>query len=66
MFAKKEEVHPGTVLRADGGFTCLDDGEILTVRRDEDGVLSVPCRQGSHGLNGQLENGEYVGLFFVP
>jgi len=53
----------GAELIADGGFTCLADGDVCKVRKDEHG-LYVACAEGKHYLDGQLdEDGEnYVGF----
>jgi hypothetical protein len=63
-WAHENEVHEGTILVADGGFTCIPEGKLLTVARklhSED--LYVPCAEGNHMLDGQLdEAGRYVGL----
>lgn len=61
------EVKPGDILIADDGFTCLNAGQRCTVsvsrklhRLPE---LVVVCRDGSHFLDGQLdEQGRYVGF----
>lgn len=42
-FAKVDEVKEGTILIADGGFTCLKEGEICTVKKDSNGDLYVDC-----------------------
>lgn len=67
-FAIVVEVTEGTILVADGGFTCIKEGSELTVARDEHGKLYVPCSSGKHYLNGQcdddsVEGAEYVGLY---
>ena len=73
QFAKVSEVKVGTKLKADGGFTCIDEGTILTVYNDGTG-LYVPCRgpdgaswtsNGRHYLDGQLSEGKYLGLELV-
>lgn len=60
-WATEAETKVGDRLVADGGFTCLGDGEIVTVF-DHNGALCVSCSEGRHILEGQLENGRYVGL----
>ena len=63
------EVKIGDVLIADGGFTCIDEGQecMVRARTDHSGRrrLFVKCRQWSHGLDGQLDDaGEnYVGFW---
>lgn len=63
----------GAELIADGGFTCLADGEVCRVRKDDHG-LYVPCagshegedygkpatadRTEKHYLDGQLDDDE--------
>jgi len=63
-YASEEQVKVGTKLRADDGFTCLRDGDELTVEGDDKGLF-VRCDEGSHYLDGQLERGRYVGLTLV-
>ena len=58
---KCSDVHPGTMLIADGGFTCIKEGDVLTVEADRNGMY-VPCRDGKHYLDGQVDRGHYVGL----
>lgn len=56
----------GTSLVADGGFTCLVEGEVVKVRADALKHLYVPCSKGRHYLNGQLNDaGEYAGFSIV-
>lgn len=66
-FAKTSEVGVGTKLIADGGFTCLDEGDVVTVGLNGDGDLVVPCSAGTHCLDGQLDDGDqYVGFTLAP
>lgn len=60
----------GDVLVCDGGFTCLREGAEVEVHSDpeRDGVnaLYVPCDDGAHYLDGQLDFdgcGAFVGLY---
>lgn len=78
-FPKLSDLKPGDKLVADGGFTCLREGEVVMVRADEKGDLFVLCcahddgdfgkpvsdeRMEQHFLIGQEgEDGECVGLF---
>lgn len=68
-FPKLDDLKPGDKLVADGGFTCLYEGEVVTVQKDGSGELFVMCagekpgqdygkpqttkRTGQHGLDGQ-------------
>lgn len=62
-FAQIADVHEGTKLIADGGFTCLKAGAAVTVERGADGLF-VPCADGKHFIDGQLDDGdEYIGLY---
>lgn len=53
-------LRPGLKLQADGGFTCLKAGEIVTVEEasdpqyPEDGFC-IRCREGEHNLCGQID-----------
>lgn len=61
-YAKETEVKAGTVLIADGGFTCIKEGAELTVQDGPSGLF-VPCDCGTHSIDGQLDDGEvYIGL----
>ncbi len=65
-YAKQSEVKAGTVLVADGGFTCLLAGDERVVQANSVGELFVVCGgdgQGKHFLSGQLEGADaYVGF----
>lgn len=72
-WAKESEVKAGTVLIADGGFTCIKEGAELTVQESESGLYvlcsgpeDADCNghdQEHHYLDGQLDDGEvYIGL----
>lgn len=61
-----DQIAPGNQLRADGGFTCIAHGAVVTVCRDERGDLYIPCSAGQHALDGQVgPGGRLVGLTFV-
>jgi hypothetical protein len=63
-YAKESEVKAGTVLIADGGFTCIKEGAHL-VAQENWGGLFVPCTHdgGKHYLDGQIDDGEvYIGF----
>lgn len=61
-YAKESEVKAGTVLIADGGFTCIPVGAELIVKEDAAG-LYVDCGDGHHYLDGQLDDGDvYIGF----
>jgi len=59
----KTEMKLGDRLVADGGFTCLQEGEICEVKQEDD-ELYVECEAGKHFLDGQLndEDTAYVGF----
>ena len=60
---KLSEVKVGNILIADGGFTCIKKGAELVVKQDIFGFFVVDCDQGTHHLDGQLDdNGELAGL----
>ncbi len=61
-YAFAAAVNAGDLLEADGGFTCIPDGKILTVQGDP-GALFVACRCGGHAIDGQNDgNGVLVGF----
>lgn len=62
QYAHRDAVKAGTQLRADGGFTCINEGAALVVEEDESGLF-IPCEEGRHYIDGQLDNGDvYIGL----
>lgn len=65
-YATLAEVVRGTILQADGGFTCLAANDIRRVYHDADG-LYIRCCEGKHYLEGQIEQSAdgtefYIGL----
>lgn len=62
-FVKANEVNKGDIVRVDYGFTCMSDGEKV-VKQDETGLF-LNCLDGKHYLDGQLENGEYIGIYKI-
>lgn len=68
-WATVSQVQVGTVLEADGGFTCMAPGVPMRVVASDGGRLAVPCRDGLHAIDGQLDHdgGDfYVGLYLHP
>lgn len=60
------EVSAGKRLIADGGFTCLIEGEVCEVHEDPARGLYVGCSEGRHYLDGQLnEDDQVVGFSIV-
>lgn len=56
------QVGIGTRLVAGDGFTCLAEDTVVTVAEDEFGLF-VPCDEGRHRLDGQLDDGDaYIGF----
>jgi hypothetical protein len=61
--ADTSNVSEGVTIFTDAGFACIDENSVLVVQRD-DGGLFVPCAEGKHYLDGQLDCGTvYVGFF---
>lgn len=80
-YATEAETQPGTILYPDDGFITyegpegqeleeavhfLDLNVPVTVQADSEGLLYVPCLCGQHYLDGQLEEGYYIGLSTSP
>lgn len=63
-YAKIAEVSAGSVLEADGGFTCMVEGSRHTVQEAPDGLF-ITCKKGRHYLQGQYDEYCYVGLYLV-
>jgi hypothetical protein len=69
QFVKYSELKIGMVLRADAGFTCLVDGQLVNVEYDM--VINeyfVRCNDGKHYLKGQLDFNDHdtlVGLELI-
>lgn len=57
------QVHVGTLLIADGGFTCIAEGSELEVKIDNHRRLFVDCVEGVHYLNGQVDNSRGIPVF---
>ena len=51
---KFADVKEGDTLIADGGFTCINEGARLTVKKSVGG-LYVPCESGQHFLDSQVD-----------
>jgi hypothetical protein len=69
-YARVGAVQAGDKVQADGDFRCIPANRILTVSGDKNG-LYIPCRDGRHYLDGQIErrgNGSafYMGLYPQP
>jgi hypothetical protein len=65
-WATVDQVKPGSIVEADGGFTCLRKDTEHLVYSDPDGLV-VLCDYGKHHIDGQLDDTHtyYVGLYFV-
>lgn len=69
-YALVSEVKAGTTIEVDGGFTCINAGELREVEEDERG-LCFKCELGNHYLDGQisvdLESDQhfYIGVYLV-
>lgn len=65
-YATVAQTKAGDVIEADADFTCIKKGAKLTVV-EQGGLLSVPCRDGGHHLDGQIKGrgarAHYVGLY---
>lgn len=59
---KFAEVREHNLLRAAGGFSCIAEGEVLLVYRDDLGLF-VQCDEGGHYLASHKdEEGNLVGF----
>lgn len=62
-YVKISQVKVGTVLRTDGGFTCMKENELKVVQEDpKDHDLYISCDQGQHFLAGQIKDDYLIGL----
>lgn len=65
-YAKVSDVKEGDRLEVDGDFTCMKNGSVYTVCKDESGLF-VLCKAGGHYLDGQIEGvgveAFYMGLY---
>lgn len=62
------QIKPGTRLIADGDFSCLDEEQEVEVKVDGKGEFYVECREGYHGLDGQVsgeDEGKFVGFWLA-
>jgi len=53
-YARFGELKPGDQVIVDGGFGCMEPWSTRTVQGG-DPDLSIPCKCGSHSLEGQLD-----------
>jgi len=71
-WAKLSALKEGDKLLADGGFTCIEEGAILTVAKDGRSNLFVPCGlagKDKHYLDGQISDDDHdhlVGFWPAP
>lgn len=65
-YATVRATKAGSIVIADGGFTCICKGAKLTVKTAADGDLYVDCDEGQHSLSGQREGSVYIGLYSAP
>lgn len=73
VYATLSTLKPGDILEADGGFTCLKEGEVCEVKLDSKEAyenksaaagLYIECSAGEHFLCGQADDGEHcIGLY---
>jgi hypothetical protein len=54
-YKRLSEVKEGDEVTFDGGFTCLEEGDVQPVYKDDKGFY-VLCKQGQHYLDGQLDH----------
>lgn len=65
-YARIADVKTGDMLEDDGGFGCLDGVSKHVVQADMNGQLFIPCDEGQHYLDGQVDDGDHcVGLYPV-
>lgn len=58
---KLSEIKPGDILTADGGFTCLKEGETRIVKTDtKTGELYIQCSATRHYLDGQVDDQDNI------
>lgn len=63
MSAFLADVYAGSRLVPDAGFSCLAEGQPITVQANRAGRLYLPCACGQHFLDGQSDDGvTLVGL----
>jgi hypothetical protein len=65
-YATIDDTQPNDILECDGGFTCLQKGELRRVYLSEQGGgLFILCKAGHHWLDGQIDDAThaYVGLY---
>lgn len=54
---KISDVNPGDFVKTDNGFTCMSEGEIKKVQKDNVGLF-IECKEGKHYLDGQIDDDE--------
>ncbi len=61
-YLRNTEAREGVSVIADGGFTCMNEGDVKTIKKGSDDYLYIECSDGRHDLDGQLEGHQYIGL----
>ena len=62
-YVKIADVNDGTVLVPDHIMSeCMIPGVPVTVIADDEGDLFIPCKDGNHYLDGQLDGDFYIGF----
>lgn len=60
------KVKTGSVLIADGGFSCLHEGQKCLVKEDEENNLYIDCDDGDHYLDYEQDPwGDYIYRGFI-
>lgn len=64
MWVKRGEIKAGDTVFLDSGFTCVKAGPV-EIQQGMRG-LYFRCSAGAHYIDGQLEDGVYIGLSALP
>jgi hypothetical protein len=64
-YATIEGTNAGDLVQVDSDFTCIKPWLVTKVQADPDGKLFIPCDDGNHYLDGQIDDDSYVGIYHV-
>jgi hypothetical protein len=62
-WARVSDTKPGDILECDAGFSCLVPSSLRVVKLYNETGLYIQCLEGMHFLDGQEQDGYYIGLY---
>lgn len=63
-YAKLSELNEGDFIRVDGGFRCMEEGDVARLRKDSLGLFFV-CDNGRHHLSKETVEDKVLGVYKI-